>query len=184
MNIFERAKQSLKGSHKGSWLDLTLLPFILLAVGIILLASLTIMNAVYDGFNDPDINMSLDSSNAARDNALAPIENARNVLKYFDILFVVVLVSLNIFIIVSAYAIRTHPIMFIIALIFQMINVLMADISSNVYRSFASNAQFLVAATEFETVTIIILELPKVMIIIGLALAVFMLAKPPNDGSV
>lgn len=170
----------MKKTLSGSWLDLTILPFILLAVGIVLLASLTIMTAVYDSFNDPNVTM----DEKGRINALSALGNARNVLLYFDVLFIMIVISLNLFIIVSAYSIRTHPIMFVIAMVFQMINVLMADISSQVYANFANNAQMLVAASQYPIVTNIILSMPKITLIVGVLLAVVMLAKPAGDGSV
>jgi hypothetical protein len=151
--------------NKGSFVDLLLIPWILFGVAIVVIICFLILDSL---------------AGSPIDNGM--ITQTRNLMKMFDSLFLVVAIGLNIFVLISAWMVRSHPILFVLSVFFQMINVLLSEIVSDVYVQFANSAGLYPYASQFPLMYLFFQHLPVFSLMFGFLIALAMYARPQEGG--
>jgi hypothetical protein len=175
---------NLQKTRKGSWADLLLLPFLLLAVALTIFIMATVNQSLINGFTQvaTDTGTPIDTGY---------LINVQGILFNFDIFFVIIAVGLNIFVLLSALAIRSQPVLFVLAIFFQMVNVLVSEIARDVYRQMALSACIKYDAlsvcmpeimAHYPTMALFFEHMPMFCFMAGILLAVVMYARPSELG--
>jgi hypothetical protein len=112
----------------------------------------------------------------------APMTTVRTVTKGFDAFMLVLFLGLGIVTIISAVFIRTHPVLFVLMIIMQLILIGLSTIFSNLWYAIASRSEFVSIANELPYTTLIFTNLPLFVLIISAIVAIASYGKvtPPN----
>lgn len=150
-------------------IDLFFIAIILFALFIAILIYYTVISDVKEKMT-PQL-----TSETSR-NALGYTESA--VLNY-DYMFVVTFVMLIIFVIISSFFIRSHPIFFFISLILLVILILISAILSNAAEEITSkDTVFNQSASHYTLMTYFMGKLPLVLLVAFMLAVIVLFAKP------
>ena len=119
--------------------------------------------------------------NAAFDNPWneAVEENADNLNKGYDYLFMFILVGLAILTIVLGLNVRSHPVFFFISLLLLVIVTVVSAIMSDVYTQLATNSSSAIEATAstYTIIPFVMNHLPMFMFFLGMFIMILFYAK-------
>lgn len=147
--------------ERGSMLDLLLIPIIVLSLLIAMLIMWTVLDGFPAGFIDDQY-----------------INAGKNVYVIFDKALIFIIVGLIIGAAALASQVRTHPVFLIPAIVFMAIAIFITAQIANVAYYTATSPQFSTAGNEFTTTMFIVDNLPKLVLIGGVIIALALYAKP------
>jgi hypothetical protein len=150
-----------------SFSDLAIFPFVLMGIAIAVLVAASIL----DAFVGSPIDL-----------AGPGIGQARTALSLFDPLWILITMGIAIFIIASAFLVRSHPLFFILAMLFQIANILLSDITRMVYGQLMTSPQLASAAATFPIMNFTFANMPLISVVVGFMLSIAMFAFPQNQG--
>lgn len=151
---------------KGSMIDLFGIIVIIFIFGVSSLIAYTLMSAINDN-----------SELFVANESIQIINNSVSTIKNFDYASVFIIFGLGVSVILSGFLIRTHPAFFIIS-IFMLIFVMIVSAQfTNAFMELGANSGLINAANEFTYTRLIFSNLPLIMLMIGIVLAIVMYSK-------
>ena len=141
------------------------------------------MMVLYTAYNDnikDKLNEALTSSTPidANSNVTKILDETSGGVGMFNILFPVLLIGIFGFVLVSALMARSHPAFFFIGIIVLGVALTLAAIYSNVYEAISDNENFQDTDTEFSIIGIFLSNLPIVILVLFVAIAIILYAFP------
>jgi len=141
------------------------------------------MLILYTTYNDnikDKLNDALTSSTPVDEdsNVTAILDSTGGGVKMFNLLFPLLLIGVFGFVLVTALMARTHPAFLFIGLIVLGVALILAAIYSNVYETIAEKDEFSDTDTEFGIIGIFLDNLPLVVLILFVAIAMILYAFP------
>lgn len=102
----------------------------------------------------------------------------------FDAMYPFFMVGLFIFVLISAFAIKSHPAFFFIGIIILIVFIFISVIFSNVYQDVIESEGLASAASNFEITNLFMQYLPWVILIISIIVFIAIWAKPPSTAEI
>ena len=152
-------------TKKGGILDVFFLTFFVFAIMI----SIIVMFLVYGTINAAMIGQGLDTWF---------LESALDAILLFDGLMVFVYIGSGIAAVVSAFAIRTHPIFFFLFLLVQILLLSVTPILQGAFTDITTTDSVSVAAAEFPIFSLIMEFMPIIALVLSVVVALVMFALP------
>ena len=145
---------------------------------------LLILYNVYNENIKDKLNEALTSSTPAEasSNVTKILEKTGSGIRMFNTLFPFLLVGVFGFVLVTALMARSHPAFLFIGLIVLGIALILAAIYSNVYETIAEKDEFSDTDAEFSIIGIFLDNLPIVILILFIAIALILYAFPGRGG--
>lgn len=137
---------------KGSMLDMVVVCIMILSMAIAMVLGHTLSLAFTDQFDGMGINSTY-------------MQEQETAILGFDAYLVMVVFSVGIVTIISAFFIQTHPVFFIVSLFAMIFMGVISAIASNVYGVFATNPQVIASASNFTYTDLIFANLPSIVIV-------------------
>jgi len=138
---------------------------------------------LYTTYNDnikDKLNDALTSSTPvdANANVTAMLDSAGGGIKMFNTLFPFLLIGVFGFVLVSALMVRSHPAFLFIGIIVLGVALILAAIYSNVYEAIAEKDTFADTDTEFNIIGLFLDNLPVIILVLFIAIALILYAYP------
>jgi len=108
--------------------------------------------------------------------------NADNAVAQFDFIFLIVWVGLHLGILVTAFLLRTHPVVYIVAIFITAILALLAAPLSNAYGEVILETDISAAANDMPIQNFIMQQLPKLEVIWCFITAIVMFGLSRSEG--
>lgn len=169
--------------QKNSFTDFISLFFAIAVIFGIAIFVIILYNAYNDHMKD-NLNDALTASTPvdANANVTKILDQTGEGIGKFNPLFPFLLIGVFGFVLVSALMARSHPAFLFIGLIVLGIALTLAAIFSNVYEQIAENDEFSNEDAEFSIIAIFLDNLPTVVVILFVAIALILYARPPGAG--
>ena len=110
--------------------------------------------------------------------------NAQNAVNQFDFMLILVWVGLHLGILVTAFLLRTHPVIYIVAILITVIIAVIAAPLSNAYDDLKDDAELSSAIDSLPKTTFILDNFPKLEIIWSLITIIVMFGLAKMEGFV
>lgn len=123
---------------------------------------------LYSGFNDVGAFSSINGLNTSVENTLTGM----------DALSPLLMIGLGLSVIISAFFIRTHPIMFFATLIIFVFVILISVIFNNVMMSFSTNSAILPYSNSLPVTSTVLQNAVLILFGLGVAVLIALYAKP------
>jgi len=132
----------------------------------------------------PKINEGLTSSKSveAGINVTDILQKTDNSIGRFNILFPLLIIGVFGFVLVTALLGRSHPAFLFIGLIVLAVALILAAIYSNVYQEISESANFSSTESDFNIMSLFLDNLPIVILILFVAIAIILYAKSGGQG--
>jgi len=152
--------------------DFISLFFVLVVLFGVAIFAIILYNAYDENIKD-NLNTALTTSTSVDENANVTeiLDQTSGGISMLNPLFPLLLVGLFGFGLVMALMGKSHPIFFFIGVIILAVSIILAVVFANTYDSIVSNDNFSDAAEEFSVVTLIMGNLPIVILILFLAIS-------------
>lgn len=144
---------------------------------------------LYSAYNDhikDNLNTALTSSTPveATANVTKILEDTSSGISKFNPLFPFLLVGIFGFVLVMALTAKSHPAFLFIGLVVLGVVLLLAAIYSNVFESITTHSEFNDTASDFSIIAIFLNNLPIVILLLFVAIAIILYALPKGGGGV
>lgn len=111
------------------------------------------------------------------------LAKGRDALRTYNALYPFFLAGLIVWVVISAFFIKSYPFFFWIGVFLLIIAILLGVILANVHKEIViENEEFKTAALDFETTNWIINKLPWIALVVFFLIALALWAKPPGGG--
>ena len=156
-------------NKSGSMLDMTMI-----LVSLFLFAFVTVMMYnVYGQFTD-NVNQMEAFNNTYAQHVESQTEATFTTL---DFVYAFLLILFTVLAVVSAFAIRTHPIFFVVSIVMLVILVIIGAIMANVYSDLESEQGTYLDDSNFNIIPFVMQHFPTLLLVVGALLSVAMFAK-------
>ena len=156
---------------KGNILDIALLTVFLFAFAFIVLLSHVILDEFETAVAGTDVNTTY-------------IDQGQAAVGMFDAMFIFVTIFLGIAVMISAFFIRTHPIVFVLSFILLMIFTVISSFFTNTFIEIVDIEPFATAVNSFPAMLNVMQNLPLIMTIIGVMVVIALYAKGGGESGV
>lgn len=170
-----RKKYNIRFTKKGSLIDMVVLPAMLFLVIIVWISAGTFLDKVTTQLNSSGII----TSNETRDQLVNTNDRYPSL---FDNLFMFLMIGMSLAVIALAFAVDSHPALYLFSLFLLVVLVVLNMMIANVYSDVTSQGEISVTASEFNLSDFAMTKLPIFMIVISIVVAVVTYAK--NQGGV
>jgi len=163
----------LTATKKGTILDLFFIAIVLIVVMIAVILSFHTFNTILgalqssENFNNGELNITSQS-----------VQTIAN----FNYLMLFIWVGVGVASVVSAFAVRTHPIFFVFFLLLQVLLLAILPMFQDAYNAISSNPSFSSSVTYFNWFAVIISNLPIITLALSVLVALAMFALPSGGG--
>lgn len=159
-------------TKKGSILDVVFLTVFLtlVAIGIVIMYHMT---AVFDTVVDAQVAAGNFPADAA-----TMSEASMSAVGDFNVIFVFIYVAINLATVVSAFLARTHPIMFLVFFIVQVVAVYMSGQMADLYNTIAADPTLSTDFTLFSWIGVIFTNYGVLTLLFSIMVALAMMAIP------
>lgn len=158
---------------KGSILDLIVVVVILCVI----LAATLISFKVYNELSTEDFWSDTSTGTKARD-------GVGRVFNVMDFGYLLILGGAMMGAVISAFFIQTHPVFFVISFIILIIVVAISPVISNAFMEMATSSQFTTEGQSLDIMTHIMGDLPIIITVFGVLVAIALYAKFGRSGEV
>lgn len=134
----------------------------------------------------PNLNESLTaamSDHGATYNVTEKNAQLSSALTLYDAMFPFFMIGLVIFVIISAFFMKSHPAFFFISILLLAIFIVVTIIFSNVYQQVSETSELADATSEFVITTLVMQMLPYLILITGFIVSIIYFAKPGGGNS-
>lgn len=101
----------------------------------------------------------------------------RNIYNSMNFWFVFLFSGIIISTFISAYFIQSHPVFFVLNIMFLILMIFLAALITNIFNKFASNAELAPVINNFDIMVGFFQNLPKILFIAGAGIFIVMFAK-------
>jgi hypothetical protein len=157
---------------KGSMVDLIVIPFVLVVFAIFVVIIYKVQFEMEIGINESDI---YSGSKEIMHNNTGYIQNAGNWL--FKGLFI----GSILFTLISAFFVKTHPIMFAVSIGFLILFGFFSIVMMGMYQEVEADSELASTAAVFTFQGWVISNLPKIIVVVGILLMILLYMKNPLD---
>ena len=162
----------LKRNKKGASVDNIYFVVVFFGLAIFFIALMLFWNAVNTGMDDVWTGSSIGTG--IKNNAQAAVNQ-------FDWILVIVWVGFHLGILVTAFLLRTHPVVYVAAILIIAILTLVAAPLSNAYQDMQTDTELATAMNSFPMTNFILQHYPRLEIIWGFLTAIVMFAMAKHE---
>lgn len=155
-------------TKKGSILDLFYLCVIIVLIGVGLIVVHTVINEAHAALQ----------SEGFTPTQLEPSEQSLTAILDQNVIFLFILIGSGMATVISAFAVRTHPVFFIMFFLVQVLLLAIIPSLTDVYTTAAATPQLNTSAALFNYVDDVLTGLPVIAMVLGLLVAIAMFALP------
>jgi hypothetical protein len=159
-------------TQKGSIFDVLFLVVILTVVAAAIIIVYMVNSEVYSALSTAGFNST----------QLQPAEDSINAIGDWNVIFVFIYIATGIASIISAFAVRSHPVFFIVFFLVQVLTLALTPTLQDVYTAVANTTSMAAAAANFGYMTTTISMLPVLTLAISTLIAIAMFAIPNGGG--
>ena len=152
-------------THKGSILDIMFITFFIAAAMITIILGYLVFGTINAEMTTAGLNTTM-------------LESSLTAIGNFDELMLFVYIGCGVACMISAFAVRTHPIFFISFLIIQILFIALTPMIQDTFNAVADNPEVSASAAEFPIFQQIIDLLPTSSLILSILVALVMFAMP------
>lgn len=158
-------------NKRGNLADILLFPAIIFAMGVTLFIIYFMWTRLQTPLND--------AISPTWTGSTTYFSQVRGGLQTFDSVFPFYMMGSILFILISAFFIKSHPIFFFISIFLFIIAILLGAILANVHRdAIRTNPEFASVVDDFSTTSYLINRLPIITLVVGIVTAVILFSKP------
>jgi len=159
---------------KGSMLDL---PFVIVAVFLLVIVVL-FSNVMLDSFQNETAEFVTPNNNTFNQSM---INSGQAALDTFDYSIIFLIIGLGLFVIISSFFIKTHPIFVVFAIILLIITVMISGIFTNTFVEFIDVEPLDVEINDYPLMYEVMINLPLIITAIGIITMIALFAKGRGD---
>lgn len=102
----------------------------------------------------------------------APMSTVRGVIMGFDNYMLIIFIGLSVVSIITAVFVRTHPVLFVLMMVAQLILLVLSQVFYDVWTQLASTSEFVETANELTYTNLIFKYLPLFTLVISAIVAI------------
>lgn len=129
---------------------------------------------VHKVWNELSPELEADTDFGGTEEGKAALGSVTSTINGFNVLFVLIMVFAFIAVIVLAFMIDTHPIMFVIALVILLLTGLLGTIFSNMFTEFTGDSELQNETNTFSAPVHVMDNLPRYILVAGMLLMIIM----------